>query len=60
MNILKSIWSFLDGKKVYIGTAALFCIGGLLYLGIIDAKTAAALAMIVSALTGAAMRSAIG
>jgi len=59
MNILKAIWQFLDGKKVYIGTVALFCVGGLLYLGLIDAKTAAAWALIIGSLTGAAMRLAI-
>lgn len=56
---MKSIMRFLDGKKTYIGAAALFILGGLLALNIIDQKTFESATVIVSAWTAYGIRDAI-
>jgi len=47
------------GYRTYIGTFLLFCVGGALYLGWINAQIAGALALIIGAISGAALRAAI-
>ncbi len=53
------LWSLLDGKKTYLGIAALFVLGGLLALNVIDQKTFEVAATFVSAWTGFSLRKAI-
>ena len=57
--MINTILSLLNGRKTYLGTALLFCVGGALYLGWINTQIAAALALIIGALTGAALRASI-
>lgn len=57
--MLSKILSIGKGYRTYIGTFLLFLIGGALYLGWLDIKLAEALALIIGALTGVALRAAI-
>ena len=49
----------LNGKKSYLGAVALFVIGGLVYLGVLDQKTAESLAMAVGGFSVYALRDAV-
>ena len=50
---------WLDGKKTFLGAIALFVLGGLLALNVIDQKTFQMLAAIVGAWTAYGLRTAI-
>ena len=57
MNILK--FDFLQGKKTYIGAAALFVAGGLLAVGVIDQKMFEQLTVLIAAWTAVSLRKAM-
>ena len=53
------VWEFLDGKKTYLGAAALFISGGLLAIKVIDQETFEILAVIAGSITAFGIRSAL-
>ena len=56
---MKAIIDFLKGKKTYIGAAIVGIIGALLWLGIIDQKTAEVILSFGGAILGIGLRQAI-
>lgn len=59
MKALKNVWSFLDGKKTYIGGAIVFIAGGLKALEIISQEVFEVLVAIGGSVTAYGLRYAI-
>jgi hypothetical protein len=48
--MFKKISDYFEGKKTYIAAFCTFVVGGLLYVGVIDTKTAEVIGLILSSL----------
>ena len=59
MKALKNVWSFLDGKKTYIGGAIVFIAGGLKALEIISQEVFEVLVAIGGSITAYGLRYAV-